>query len=256
MSKIEDINRAYYDGLYRKRNLLAQLIYPFISYDQQCKSKYNIRLIKKVIRETKKENFHFMDYGFGHGSLILKMPQKEHLYGCDISDQAVTNFPRVARIVGKNVVTFLPDQLDERLRNVKLDMISLSHVIEHVDDDQGLLRGLSNRMNANGKFLINVPINEVWEDPKHVRKYSVAYMEDLARRSNLRIDDWQEVEKWSGFFLELEKVKKVGKIGMFFVKATRLLFALLPLSIITALEKLFLPSKYINRQLVVLLSRK
>lgn len=255
MSQIENINKDYYNKLYRKKNLLVQLIYPFISYDQQCKSKYNIKAIKTVINSSqRKSNFNYLDYGFGHGSLILKVPQKDRLYGCDISHEAVNTFPRVARIIGKHVKTFLPEEIDQAVGDVKFDLISLSHVIEHVDDDADLLNSLAMKMHPDGKFLINVPINELWVDPKHVRKYSIAYMYELAKRCNLKIESWQEAEKWSGLFLEMEKVRKISKPGIFLIKTARFVFALMPLRLILFLEKL-LPERYINRQLIVLLSK-
>lgn len=256
MSEIENINRSFYNKLYKRRHRLLQLIYPYVSYDQQCKSKHNIKFIKTEILRNQHDNFSFLDYGFGHGSLILKVPLKNNLFGCDISLEAVTNFPRVARLVGKNVVTFVPEDIDIRLKDTKLDMICLSHVIEHVDSDDGLLKSLLVKLAPTGKFLINVPINEIWVDPKHVRKYSKEYMQELADKCGLKIEECVEVEKWSGYFLELEKVRKVSRPVVLVVKSMRFLFALLPLRMIRFLERVFLSKRFINRQLVVLLSRK
>ena len=99
---IEGVNKDFYNKLYKKRNPLIQLIYSFISYDQQSKSKYNYKKIKYVLDQYKHtDDFRFLDYGFGHGSLLLKIPKKKSLFGCDISFEAVDNFPHVAKLLGK-----------------------------------------------------------------------------------------------------------------------------------------------------------
>lgn len=254
MNSTEQINKEYYDQLYRKRSPLIQLIYPFISYDQQCKSKYNVRFITSELKRNKTD-FKFLDYGFGHGSFILRMPKNTDLYGCDISQEAVYNFPRVASMIGKDVKTFLPTDLDKTTNHLQFDMISLSHVIEHVDDDEALLRSLMPKLKPEGKFLINVPINEVWEDPKHVRKYTLRYMEQLAQKLGLRIERSQEAERWSAYFLDTEMVKKASRLVVLVQRAIRLLLALMPTTLLAYSEKL-LPSKFKHQQLLVLLSKK
>jgi SAM-dependent methyltransferase len=254
MNSAEQINKDYYNQLYQKRSPLIQLIYPFISYDQQCKSKYNIHFITEELRKNKKQ-FQFLDYGFGHGSFILKMPSKTDLYGCDISQEAVYNFPRVAKMIGKEVKTFLPKDLDNATTNLQFDMISLSHVIEHVDNDEELLRSLIPKLKPGGKFLINVPINEVWEDPKHVRKYTLGYMELLAEKLGLKIERSEEAERWSAYFLDTEMVKKASRPVVIFQRAMRLLLALMPTKLLAYSEKV-LPSKFKHQQLLVLLSKK
>lgn len=40
--------------------------------------------------------------------------------------------------------------------------------LEHVANDLSLLKELSDSLVPNGRILINVPVNEGWEDLKHV----------------------------------------------------------------------------------------
>jgi 2-polyprenyl-3-methyl-5-hydroxy-6-metoxy-1,4-benzoquinol methylase len=254
MKEIEQINKNYYDKLYKKRGFFSQLIYPFISYDQQCKSKYNNAVIRNLLRNHH-DDFVFLDYGFGHGSLLLKMPNRAKLYGCDLSVEAVVNFPKVAAKLGKKVTTFLPEELDTVTGTTQFDLISLSHVIEHVDDDAALLKLLASRLAVNGRLLVNIPINEVWTDPKHVRKYSLEYMISLAHRCNLKIEDWREAERWSAYFLEIEKVKKSSRLAVMLQRGARLFLALLPVPLLKSSETLLLPDKYKNQQLILLLSK-
>lgn len=232
--KVESDNKEFYDNLYKKRNILFQIIYPFISFDQQSKSKKNYSKLKPIFKKarTEKKKLNYMDYGFGHGSLILKIPQKTNLYGCDISQEAVYNFPRVAKKLGKTVRTATPDKLKELAANEKFAVISLSHVLEHVDDDYAILRELVDVTNTGGHILINLPINEVWDDPKYVRAYDQSSVTKLIEECGLSIVSVEETARINGYFLYLEKVKKVGKLKKLFIRASRLFLAILPIRFI------------------------
>jgi len=254
---VETINKDYYNQLYRKKNSFFQLIHPFISFDQQSKSKFNYTLIKGLFKQARKNKnlLNFLDYGFGHGSFMLKIPQKKALFGCDISIEAVTHFPHVAQKFKKQVITFVPENMSSTLGGTKLDIISLSHIIEHVEDDAALLKELAQHMSPEGKFLINVPINEVWVDPKHVRTYDKAYMQDLMDKCGFKIDKLQEVDRWTAFLLTAEMVKKAGKFKKLYLRAIRLFLAILPLGMVNFFEFL-LSKKYQHQQLIVLASQK
>src|SRR4051812_47697770 len=86
-----NINREFYDKSYSSKNVIITYLHSLISYDQQSKSKRNIKQIKRILKQEKKEEINFLDYGFGHGSLLLKMPNWVSSYGCDISQEAVNN---------------------------------------------------------------------------------------------------------------------------------------------------------------------
>lgn len=248
--KIEEINAEFYNKLYKKRNVFLQLIYPFISYDQQSKSKFNYRTILSVLKQAKSTvGFNYMDYGFGHGSLLLKMPMKTGLYGCDISREAVANFPNVAKLLGKEVITFTPEQLDQQ--KVKFDLVSMSHVLEHVDDDIKLLKELYEVIVPGGYILINVPINEVWEDPKHIRKYTPETMCETLKSAGFKIVSVQEKNKLSGYLLINERVKKPNMIKKILFRGFRFFLALMPLSFIESFDTR-LGSEYKLQHLIVL----
>ena len=251
--KVESINVNFYDTLYKKRNVFFQLIYPFLSFDQQSKANPNYQTIKFLFKNrTDNKSFNFLDYGFGHGSLLLKIPQKNGLFGCDISTEAVRNFPRVAKLLGKQVNTFTPPQLSSQ--ETKFDIISLSHVLEHVEDDLFLLKELAGFLAPNGYVLINVPINEVWEDPKHIRKYTSLSLQNLLKNAGLTVHSIVEKDKWSAFLLINEKVEKGNIIKKIFFRSLRLLLVLLPESLFKILENM-LDDKFKHQQLIVLASK-
>jgi SAM-dependent methyltransferase len=252
---IVDVNKTYYNKLYKRKNPVISLLYSLISFDQQSKSKVNFRVIKAYLKGNFKRDLVVLDYGFGHGSLLLKYRSNHKLYACDISEEAVYNFPRVAKLVGKNVFTATVDQFLTKYDQVRFDVISLSHIIEHVEDDLHLVKILSEKLSETGIMLINIPINEVWQDPKHVRKYDVGYMRSLSEKCNMEIVGLLETDKLTSFFLIEEKVNNAGKVKLYGIKFMRLIFAVLPLSFTSWFEKVFL-KKHKNQQLITLVRRK
>jgi 2-polyprenyl-3-methyl-5-hydroxy-6-metoxy-1,4-benzoquinol methylase len=254
MSVVE-VNKEFYNKLYKKRNPWISWLYSKISFDQQSKSKVNIRVIKQHLGDKFKQDLTVLDYGFGHGSLLLKYRKNHLLYGCDISEEAVFNFPSVAKIVGMNVRTGTVEEFLSKYNEVRFDVISLSHIIEHVDDDAGLVNSLAQKLSDKGVILINIPINEVWLDPKHVRKYDVNYTKALLEKCNLKAISINETDKLTSYFLIEEKVKNAGKLKRLWLRSLRLIFAIIPYGVLKAFENKFL-SSHSDQQLVVLACRK
>lgn len=250
MSKVE-VNREFYDQLYRARNPWISILHSRISFDQQSKSKINLRMLKDFLKDKFGGALIVLDYGFGHGSLLLKYPRNHKLYGCDISEEAVRNFPRVAACLGKNVLTATVDGFDSSFSDVRFDIITLSHIIEHVDDDLGLVKRLTRKLSDAGVVLINIPINEVWKDPKHVRPYDLHYMKKLMDACGLKILHYTEADKLTSFFLIQEKVRNAGPLGRLLIKVLRAVFAVVPLSFTQLFERVFL-KRHHNQQLIVL----
>jgi hypothetical protein len=65
-------------------------------------------------------------------------------------------------------------------------------VLEHVDDDLGLLRSYADRMRGRGHVLITVPaFQALWsghdEFLEHRRRYTLRQVEDLVRSAGLRV---------------------------------------------------------------------
>jgi 2-polyprenyl-3-methyl-5-hydroxy-6-metoxy-1,4-benzoquinol methylase len=252
---VVDENKQFYNRLYRRRNRWLSLLHSRVSFDQQSKSRINYSIVRNFLRDRLGNQTMVLDYGFGHGSLLLKYPRHFQLYGSDISEETVLNFPQVAAIAGRKVNTALVDDFQARYRDVRFDVITLSHVIEHVDDDAGLVCKLVTMLAENGVVLINVPINEVWTDPKHVRAYSREYLLQLLERCGLRALSITETDKLTSFFLDQEMVKKPGKIRVKLIKMIRLFFGIAPAIFSRIFEKFFLAS-HKPQQLIVLAVRR
>ena len=54
-------------------------------------------------------------------------------------------------------------------------------MLEHVEDDRRLLENIHRVLIPGGIVVILVPINEIYFDPNHVRKYTSLGMKSLAK---------------------------------------------------------------------------
>ena len=72
------------------------------------------------------------------------------------------------------------------------DLVLLMDVLEHVDDDVGLLDHYANKVPRGARFLISVPAFQfLWSDHdiflEHKRRYQLKQIEDVTRRAGLTV---------------------------------------------------------------------
>jgi 2-polyprenyl-3-methyl-5-hydroxy-6-metoxy-1,4-benzoquinol methylase len=251
-SRVNTLNEKYYNNLYKGKNKVLNLIHPLVSYDQQSKSKANYYFVRNLVRD---EGYTVLDYGFGHGSFLLKFSKRCTLFGVDISEEAVTNFPKTARFFGKTAVTSLPDDINKIIPPGSLDLICLSHVLEHVENDKAILDQLSKYLSHNGHLLINIPINEVWKDPKHVRAYDLRIVESLLSELDFKIVNYFMFDKTTAFLLDHEYNRKINRFKKFSLRLLRLLLSFASFNTYKLIDK-YIFKNYLNQQLVVLAQKK
>ena len=85
-----------------------------------------------------------------------------------------------------------PIHLRRSIDAVKADLVLLMDVLEHVDDDVGLLIDYSNKVPRGARFLISVPAFQfLWSGHdvflEHKRRYRLNQMEDVVRRAGLTV---------------------------------------------------------------------
>lgn len=248
VGSVHEINEVFYNKLYRRKSILVDIIYPYISFDQQSKSKANFHLIKKVL--YKKES-RVLDFGFGHGSLLLKFPKKSQLFGVDISTETVNNFPRIAKVLGRQVRACTPENISRNIAPNSLDVICLSHVLEHVDDDSALLTQLKQYLDKDGYLLINVPINEVWKDPKHIRTYDLEKAKQLLEKTGFILVDHIAFDKITAYLLDQEQNRKTGTLKKLWLRGLRLFLSFAPFGTYRFLDSSVF-KKFADQQLLVL----
>lgn len=111
---------------------------------------YVRQLLKKESREAK-----ILDIGCSSGVLIEELEEdgfnKDHLYGIDISEQAIEN----ARKRGLEQCSIMDAQNIEL--NQKFDILIASDCLEHLEKDEQALKNWFEILNPAGKLYVFVP---------------------------------------------------------------------------------------------------
>lgn len=254
--EIEQVNQSYYDRLYLHKSSLARWLHPMVSYDQQSKSKRNFLLLAPFLKAAGRagKSLRILDYGFGHGSFLLKIGGGHRAYGCELSREAIRSLESLTRANGKPMTLFLSEELSAQPPALKFDFIVCSHVLEHVPDDRAVLLDFTARLSEIGGVILNLPINEVWVDPKHHRGYTRESVESLLASCGLKAERFWICDRWTAFILGRETSENPGRPLRLVLKGLRLALGIAPLRLVDAIEKL-LPVKYREQQLLVLAFR-
>jgi SAM-dependent methyltransferase len=112
-----------------------------------------------------------LDVGCGTGAILVSLSERYAAAGIDASPQAVA-FCRKRGIPSVSV-----GNLSDTAAGVQYDVITLLDVVEHIDDDLGVLRDAYVRVRDNGGILITVPaFPSLWsvhdELNHHKRRYT------------------------------------------------------------------------------------
>lgn len=247
---IEAINQQYYDQLYQGRNPLLHLIHSIVSFDQQAKSKPNWHLLRSFVHK-KLSTLKVLDYGSGWGTFLLKLPRSTEKYCFDLSRHSMNVVQKAHAQLGRRV--YLADI--DRKNNITpqtFDLIVCSHVLEHVPDDLYLLEKFFQALKPNGLVLVNVPINETWHDPKHIRTYTKPDLREKLCQVGFKPVAENQVDRWTGFLLERElNPTGISIVYRTFLRGIRLILALLPFRLIQLSERLFLAHRPFQQLLII-----
>lgn len=85
-----------------------------------------------------------------------------------------------------------PVHFRRSIEHIDADLVLLMDVLEHVDDDVGLLDHYANKVPRGARFLISVPAFQfLWSDHdvflEHKRRYQLKQIEDVTRRAGLTV---------------------------------------------------------------------
>lgn len=229
-------NRLYYDDLYGGHGQLGFIIHALLSYDQQSKTNFNMAIVGPILRQWCAEgrSVKVMDYGCGWGTFLMRLP-RQHVdaYGWDISEKAMGSVSAMMRLFGR---VFRRAEVDEigLVLPAGYDLIVCSHVLEHVPCDDILLASMVKALRPGGYLLVNVPINEEFSDPKHVRAYNEEILFAKFIAAGLSVNVVSRKEKWAGFFLRITHMGAgAGLLPVrIMLKMLKVLLAVAPLRLI------------------------
>lgn len=142
---------------------LKEKVYKFL---QTINLKYKKKILEEIgLNKTSK----VLDYGCGAGEFIKYVSEDYKTFGYEPNEKA-RNFSQQ-----KNSKTiFLSSPTLSEIENESLDLITLWHVFEHIENQDEILSIFYQKLKPNGKLIIAVP-NHTSYDAKHYKEFWAAY---------------------------------------------------------------------------------
>ena len=141
-----------------------------------------------------------LDFGAGNGRFCVALQERGYQVHAVEPDAALR-----ARIADRGVST--EEVLEGFDPDLRFDGIYTVNVLEHVEDDVGLLRAFFERLRPGGRLLVYVPAFEVLFSANdrrvgHLRRYRLSALCDLVRGAGFEIETASYVD-CLGFFAGL-----------------------------------------------------
>lgn len=135
-----------------------------------------------------------LDAGCGEGRIAVALAEKGfRVTGVDCNAAFIRTARRRARRLGPRAPKFVAGDLRDLPDGRKYDDIILTDVLEHVDDDVGLLRRLGGLLKPGGGIVMIVPAFEALRSPRdaavgHRRRYRLSELAQKLAAARLRVD--------------------------------------------------------------------
>lgn len=217
-----EIGKYYQSENYLSHNEHKKGIVPWI-YNQvkktNVKNKFKVAFAGGYMHLGKTR---VLDYGCGVGDFLNYAKKRGcQICGCDVSEEA-------RRIASEKLQTNIisPDELSS-LPDWRFDVITMWHVLEHVDDLKSLVDQLHRLLIDKGRLVVAVP-NFKSYDAQYYKDKWAAY--DVPRHlSHFHVESLEKVfegkfklrkikpMKWDAFYISMMSENYVGK-GNSFIK--------------------------------------
>ena len=181
-----------------------------------------------------KKSIKILDYGCGVGNISFNLAKSGYqVIGVDISKNAVNGCKHTNKIISLDNIEF---KVYDNISNMKdqFDVIILSEVIEHIDNDLQFLKDSKKKLNHGGLIILSTPsinaplyklnlLNEFDKRVGHKRRYSTEILQKLIDEAGLDLITIYKNEgiirnslfNISIFGLALKIIQKVNMLGRF-----------------------------------------
>ena len=161
-----------------------------------------------------------LDVGCGNGHFISRMRSFGwKVFGIDPDPTAVSYGSKQGLHIRTGIVADLPE-------TERYDVISLSHVVEHVSDPVALLRECAKRLQPNGRLIIATPnidsLGHLWfkkswrglEIPRHFVIFSPAAIQTCVVRAGLVVESLTTETRLAQMIYKQSSSARAGAIGV------------------------------------------
>jgi len=135
-------------------------------------------LVLHLLKKYSHKSQHCLEIGYGSGDLLIALSKLGlNTYGYDFSIKAVNMAKRTIQKQTKQIKDKIRLLRDEaQINHRQYDFVIALEVLEHVEDDAGLLKSFATYLKKNGLLIISVPAheakwgeNDIWAG--HYRRY-------------------------------------------------------------------------------------
>jgi SAM-dependent methyltransferase len=191
--------QAFYDSYHQKNDKYIKVI---------RENNFTYFYIQRTLQSDciKASNFAIkvLDVGCGVGTLCLYLASKgAKTKGVDVSERAITIAKHAAKTLQLKNVEFVKKQLWSG--KADFDLVICSEVIEHVEDDQRLLKDIKDKLKKRGRLLLTTPSKNNFlyrvgyykkfdQEVGHLRRYTPEILRALFEKAGLKITRIQQKE--------------------------------------------------------------
>lgn len=189
------------------------------------RNNFTYRIILNVISKYLERPKKILDVGCGAGTLSIYLASEGNdVNGIDISSNAIKRCKESARHLKIKNILFEKMNFPNQVPSLKYDFIICSEVIEHLKDDDMVLKTIFSLLNPKGIAIISTPsknapiykLGLAYEFDKkvgHLRRYSVENLKDKCKNAGFTILEIKKTEGIVRNFLFLNSL--AGKLIRF-----------------------------------------
>lgn len=227
-NRAQEINLRLYERAWfpSRRDWLTALRWRF-----HYNTRAHFLMFRKTLRplQLQHEGNRIFDIGFGSGHLLFSFAPSNMIYGVDLSPQSVERATAKARARGYRDFHFAVARSDDTLpfADSSMDLVIASHIIEHLEDDEAMLREIRRVLTPNGWAVIIVPI-DIFHDrvlPReallhegylagtdtHVRRYNGASFGLMLQEAGLQVTN---TIYWDAYHDLLSWIDRKIRVGL------------------------------------------
>lgn len=190
----------------------------FINHAYHWIRKYMLnKKFKLVQKQSKKIKGNILDYGAGTGLFVnILLKNKWSAIGFEISEQARTNAKDWYQLELKN------NNCWDEIADKSLDVITLWHVMEHVEDLDELWSMFNQKLGNKGTLIVALPNYEsfdahkygaewaAYDVPRHLWHFNEASFRLLANNNKFKVKNIKKMP-FDGFYISMMSEKNRGK---------------------------------------------
>jgi SAM-dependent methyltransferase len=180
--------KTFYD-IYHQKNRNGRY-YTIIS-DNSFTYFYTLKYLRKILGLFGVKKLEILDLGCGVGTIDFYLAKKGHaVTGIDISADAIKVCQEVKEQFRFDETEFHQGDVQKTQFLKKYDLVICSEVIEHVEDDTGLLESIYQLLKPGGMLLLTTPsqnaplyrlgfLKKFDQQVGHLRRYEISGLVDL-----------------------------------------------------------------------------